>query len=75
MDISEGGLLMESAGGVDVGQEVALELMVPYVVRLLKVHARVVRKEAGDRIGVRFLALQPEPREAIRRFIQWGVGK
>lgn len=73
VNISEGGMVIESAGGVDVGAEVELEFLLPQVMKLVRLQGEVLRKEAPDRIAVGFSAVTPEDFDAIRKFIRWGV--
>ncbi len=69
VNISEGGMLLESSGGASVGHDVDLAFALPQSPRPLRARAKVVRKEPPDRIGVQFRALEPEDREAIQRYI------
>lgn len=69
VNISECGMLLESSPGLEVGQEVHLQFMIPLGREPLKPRCKVVRKEPPDRIGVQFLALEPEDREAIQGYI------
>lgn len=72
VNISEGGLLLEAAQGVEVGQEVELEFKTPSAEKPVLVRAKVQRKESVERLGVEFVNLEPDDREGIRRFILWG---
>jgi CheY-like chemotaxis protein len=69
LNLSEGGMLLESSGGLWEGQEVELRFSLPPSGELLNPLARVVRKEPSDRIGVQFTALTPEKHQAIQAYI------
>ncbi len=73
LNISGSGILMEPSGGLEVGQEIGLEFAMPGAPRLLKPHAKVVRKEPPDRVGLKFSALEPADREAIQHYMLAGV--
>ncbi len=75
VNISEGGMLLELAGSLDVGEEIELEIKWPSVTEPIKARARVVRKEALERIAVQFTSLAPEDREAIRRSASFDAQK
>jgi CheY-like chemotaxis protein len=72
-NIGEGGMLLEQAAPVDVGQELELRFSLPQVREMLNPGAQVVRREAADRFAVRFIALSPEDRRAIQDFIAGSV--
>jgi len=74
VNISEGGLLLAGSGGMEVGQELDLEFVMPQSSRPLQARAKVVRKEPPDRFGVQLLTLDPEDREAIWRYITGRIG-
>lgn len=69
LNLSEGGLLLETSGGTGVGDELDLEFIVPPGRDPLKVRAKAVRNEPPDRIAVQFLALCPEERTVIQNYI------
>jgi CheY-like chemotaxis protein len=69
VDMSEGGLLLDASGGAGVGQELTLQFSLTSPGRALKLRAKVVRKEAPDRIAVQFLNAEAEDRDAIREYI------
>ncbi len=68
-NISEGGMLLDTSGGMEVGQEVELLFSLPPTPGQLNPRARVVRREAPDRIAVNFLNLSSESRQAIQAYI------
>lgn len=69
MNISEVGMLLQSSHDVEVGQEVSLEFEIAEVGAFLKVRARVVRKEATERVGIEFFGLAPEDQNAIQLYV------
>jgi len=88
VNLGETGMLLEPSGGLDVGQEVALEFLLPQVSEPReaaagkparpeagprKVRAKVIRKDAPDRIAVEFASLSAEDGEAIQRFITGSI--
>jgi CheY-like chemotaxis protein len=73
LDISEGGMALIQAENLDVGDEVNLEFQLPAVPETMSLLAQVVRKMPPDGIGVMFVELSPDARNAIRRFIMRGA--
>lgn len=69
LNISEGGMLLESSGGLDIGQELELRFSVPASPDLLNPRAKLVRREAPDRMAVQFLELGADDRKAIQAYI------
>jgi len=68
-NISVGGMLLEPIAGLEVGTEFDLEFKLPQGQGLPHVRAQVVRANARDGIGVRFLTLSPPDRETIEHYI------
>ena len=69
MEISEGGMLLNPSGGLVVDQELDLCFSLPDRPQALMTHARVVRKVPPDGIGLMFLAVNPQDKEAIQEYI------
>jgi CheY-like chemotaxis protein len=69
VNIGEGGMLLESSGGLEVGQETELRFSLPSFAGSLNPKAKVVRREAPDRMAVQFLELSSEERKAIQTYI------
>ena len=69
MNISETGVLLQSPHDVEVGQEVSLEFKIAEVRASLKVRARVVRKQGTESLGMDFVGLAPEDRNAIQLYV------
>ncbi len=69
VNLSEGGVLLEDSGGAKPGDEVDLEFLVPPSPQPLALRAKAVRNEPPDRLGLQFLALSPEEREAVQTYI------
>lgn len=68
-DICEGGMLLETGNGLKVGEELQLNFSLPEVEGPLSLSAKAVRRDLPDRIAVAFLAVSPDNREAIRKYI------
>ena len=69
LNIGEGGMLLDSQTLLEVGQEVDLRFSMPQTGAMLNPRVQVVRKEASNRMGVRFLFLSSEDRKAIQDFV------
>lgn len=69
LNISEGGMLLETSGGLEIGREVEVRFSVPQSPSTLNPRARVVRREPPDRMGVQFVDLSFEDRNAIQGYI------
>lgn len=68
-NICEGGMLLEKANGLNVGEVMDLRFALPEAAPPLKLSAKAVRRELPDCIAVAFQAVPPEYREAIRSYI------
>jgi len=69
LNISESGMLLEPAIDAEIGQDVGLQFEIGEAQTPLHVHARVVRKEGGERMGVEFTGLAPVEKNAIQLHI------
>lgn len=69
LNISEGGMLLEPSGDLNIGQEVSLHFTIPEIGKPLKTRARILRKEPIDSLAVEFTELTPTDRKTIRRYI------
>lgn len=69
LNISESGMVLDASGGMEVGDEVDLEFMMPRVPAPVCVHAKVVYKDHSDSIGVEFLNLSKLDRDVIQGYI------
>ena len=69
LNIGEGGMLLETSGGLEAGREVELRFSLPATPSLLNPRAKVVRREPPDRMAVQFLELSSEERKAIQEYI------
>ena len=69
VNISESGMLLQSSHDVEEGQEVWLEFKIAEVRASLNVRARIVRKEGTERIGIEFIDLTLEDRNAIQLYV------
>lgn len=55
VDVSQGGIMIECKGGIDVGQVVELEFALPGTPRPLKLMGKVTRQEPPNRGAVEFI--------------------
>jgi CheY-like chemotaxis protein len=69
MNISASGMLLQPALELDEGLEVSLEFKIVEVRASLKVRARIVRKEGTKRVGMEFIGLAPEDKNAIQLYV------
>jgi CheY-like chemotaxis protein len=98
LEISEGGIKLRPSGGLETGQELTLELLLPEVSQPAS-HERLSLRESlfgggveplagpqilrgkvcyvtgADFVGLEFVGLLPEHREAIRRYVSGGLGE
>ena len=79
VDVSENGMLIETAGQLEVGEEVGLRLYPPNVDREIEMEACVVREVQGEPLnqyGVEFLELTDESQEQVDQLVELhAVGK
>jgi len=73
LDLSQGGMALMQATGVNVGQQLDLEFSLPDSTDLLKPGASVVRQMPPDGIGVSFVHLSPEELHALEKYISGKV--
>jgi CheY-like chemotaxis protein len=69
MNISETGMLLQPSVDIEIGQEVELEFKIAEVNASLRVLARIVRKDANERVGMAFLGLAPEEQNAVQLYV------
>lgn len=69
LNISEGGMLLQPAPELEVGQEVSLEFKIAEVRASLNVRARIVRKVGTEQVAVEFSGLAPEEKNAIQLYV------
>ncbi len=69
LNISEGGMMLETSGGAGVGQEIHVEFSIPPAPHKVRARSKVARKDPPDRMGIQFLNLSPEDRVAIQKYI------
>jgi len=69
VNIGEGGMLLETSGGLEVGQEIELRFSLPPLSISLNPKAKVVRREPPDRVAVQFLEISPDERKAVQAYI------
>jgi CheY-like chemotaxis protein len=69
LNISEGGMLLETSGGLEVGREVELRFSVPQTSLVLNPRATVIRRGAPDHMAVQFHDLSVEDRNAIQGYV------
>lgn len=73
VNISEGGMLLESSRGLELGEEINLDFTLSPGQEHLSLRAKVVHKEPPDRIGVQFHGLTSEDQETIWDYISRGL--
>jgi CheY-like chemotaxis protein len=69
LNLSEGGMLLDTSGGMAVGQEIELRFSLPPTPGQLNPRAQVIRREAPDRMAVQFLGLSSDDRQAVQAYI------
>jgi CheY-like chemotaxis protein len=69
LNLSQGGMLLESLHILAPGQRIGLDFNVPGHSAMLKLAATVVRQESPNLIAVRFLTLTPSELEVIQVYI------
>ncbi len=69
VNISQGGMLLDSAPRIEVGEEAVVELKLPGVSKPIRTRIRVVRKDASGRIGAILPSLPIEDRATIQNYI------
>jgi CheY-like chemotaxis protein len=69
LNISESGMLLQPSLDLGVGQEVGLEFKIAEVRASLNVLAKIIRKEGTERVGMEFIGLAPEDRNAIQLYV------
>ena len=73
LNLGEGGMLLGASGGVDVGQEMEVNFLLPYFPKPVKTRAQVLRREPPDHMTVAFSCLTLEERGAIQKHVLGGV--
>ena len=68
-DISEGGMLLTDAAGLEAGMEASLEFSLPDAEESLKMQGKVVRKEPPLNVAVNFFAPADKLRQALQRYV------
>jgi CheY-like chemotaxis protein len=70
-NISESGMLLQTSPDIEINvdEKLSLEFKIAEVHASLSVLARIVRKEGTDRVGVEFIGLSPEDKNAIQLFV------
>jgi putative nucleotidyltransferase with HDIG domain len=69
VDLGEGGMLLENANGLAMGQKFEINIRLDDESGVLKISAQILRRELPDRIGVKLVNLVPAVRKAIQKFI------
>ncbi len=69
VNISEGGILLGNALGLEIGTQLGMKLNLCSGGNLIAADGRVVRKELPARIGVAFTRVPPTTMETIREYI------
>jgi len=69
INLSESGMLLDSSGGMDLGQEIDIEFFVPPRSKPILVHARTIRQEPPNHLAIEFVTLRPEDREILQHHL------
>jgi CheY-like chemotaxis protein len=69
INISTGGMLIEPTEALQVGQEFDLEFSLPEIKNSLKVRAQALHAHPKDGVGIKFINLSAEDRQAVERYI------
>lgn len=69
LNISESGVLLQPGIDAEVGEEVSLKFNIAEVRASLNVHVRIIRKDGTERVGMEFVGLLPEDRNAIQLYV------
>lgn len=69
INISTGGMLIEPTEALQVGQEFDLEFSLPEIKNSLKVRAQALHGHPKDGVGIKFINLSAEDRQAVERYI------
>ncbi|HLY63710.1 MAG TPA: response regulator [Terriglobia bacterium] len=73
LDISEGGMALAGAPKIAAGQAMEAEFSLPSLPVPLKLRARVIREVPPDGLGIEFVDLSPDDRQAIQRYITGAI--
>lgn len=69
LDLAQGGILLESSGGLEVGDSVEAEFSLPGVRDPLRLKGMVVRKLARDGMAIEFVEPEQVERAALQVFV------
>jgi len=69
LDLAQGGILLESSGGLEVGATVEAEFSLPGVRESLRLTGMVVRRLARDGMAIEFLEPEQVERAALQVFV------
>jgi len=69
VNISEGGMLLASSGGLGIGQELEVAFNLPNVSHIFKTRAMVVRETSPTGIGIQFLKLNERDESDLQGYI------
>lgn len=70
LNLSVRGMLLETAGEVGVGDDLALQFALPGSPDFIRTNGRVVRQAGPGQFGIQFEELEGGAKERIRRFTQ-----
>ena len=69
LNISEGGMMLTSIGGLVVGQELDVAFNLPNAPEVIKTRAQVVREDSPDAMGVKFVKLTDRDERHLQGYI------
>lgn len=69
LNLSEAGMLLESCGHLNVGDQLALSFALAPNPKPWQARGQVVRKESAERVGIEFVDMGPLLQEALQRYL------
>jgi CheY-like chemotaxis protein len=69
LNISEGGMMLNSAGGLTLGQELEIAFSIPNIPRAVKTRALVVREDPPTSVGIKYLKLPDLSEQDLQGYI------
>lgn len=74
VNLSENGMLLHGVAKLGVGERVHVEFSLPASRLPIRAAARVIRRDAEDRVGLHFFDLNPGHQQTLRRFLSDRLG-
>ncbi len=70
VNLSVGGVLVLTTNTLEANEEIVLNFHLPPKGRRIQTRARVTRVEEGESMGLEFVSIKDEDRNAIREYVQ-----